>query len=166
FVVVPVLILAAIVYLVLMRQRSRSATPTIRSIVVLPFQNLSGDVTQEYFVDGMTDALIGDLAKIGALRVISRTSSMHYKGANKSLPEIAKELNVDAVVEGTVQRFGDRVYVRAQLIYGASDSHLWAADYDRDLRDALDLQSEVARAIAGEIRIKITAAEQRLLVPK
>jgi tetratricopeptide (TPR) repeat protein len=114
----------------------------------------------------MTDALIGDLAKMGALRVISRTSAMHYKGSQKSLPEIAKELNVDAVVEGTVQRVGDRVYVRAQLIHASSDSHLWAADYDRELRDVLDLQSEVARAIAGEIRIKITPAEQRRLVPK
>jgi tetratricopeptide (TPR) repeat protein len=91
---------------------------------------------------------------------------MHYKGSQKSLPEIAKELNVDAVVEGTVQRSGDRVHVRAQLIHAASDSHLWAADYDRDLRDVLDLQSEVARTIAGEVRVKITPTEQRLLVPK
>jgi TolB-like protein/DNA-binding winged helix-turn-helix (wHTH) protein/Tfp pilus assembly protein PilF len=165
-VVVPVLVLAAIVYVVLTRQRSRSATPAVRSIVVLPFQNLSGDASQDYLVDGVTDALIGDLAQIGALRVISRTSAMHYKGTNKSLPEIAKELNVDAVVEGTVQRSGERVHVRAQLIHAASDSHLWAADYDRDARDILDLQSEVARAIASEVRIKITPAEQRLLVPK
>ena len=139
---------------------------TIDSIAVLPFQNLSGDPSQEYFVDGMTDALIGDLAKIGALRVISRTSAMHYKGTNKSLPEIARELKVDAVVEGTVQRSGDRVHVSAQLIQAASDSHLWAAEYDRDLRDALDLQSEVAQAIAGQVRIKITPAEQNLLVTK
>ena len=165
-VVVPVLALATIVYVVLTRQRSRSATPAVRSIVVLPFQNLSGDASQDYLVDGVTDALIGDLAQIGALRVISRTSAMHYKGTNKSLPEIAKELNVDAVVEGTVQRSGERVHVRAQLIHAASDSHLWAADYDRDSRDILDLQSEVARAIASEVRIKITPAEQRLLVPK
>jgi TolB-like protein/DNA-binding winged helix-turn-helix (wHTH) protein/Tfp pilus assembly protein PilF len=165
-VVVPVLVLATIVYVVLTRQRNRSATPAVRSIVVLPFQNLSGDASQDYLVDGVTDALIGDLAQIGALRVISRTSAMHYKGTNKSLPEIAKELNVDAVVEGTVQRSGERVHVRAQLIHAASDSHLWAADYDRDSRDILDLQSEVARAIASEVRIKITPAEQRLLVPK
>src|SRR6185369_8086695 len=97
-VVVPVLALATIVYVALTRQRSRSATPAVRSIVVLPFQNLSGDASQDYLVDGVTDALIGDLAQIGALRVISRTSAMHYKGTNKSLPEIAKELNVDAVV--------------------------------------------------------------------
>ena len=161
----PVLLVTAIAYVAFMRPRS-SLTPTISSIAVLPFQNLSNDSTQDYFVDGMTDALIGDLAQIGALRVISRTSAMHYKGTNKSLPEIAKELNVDAVVEGTVQRSGDRVHVRAQLIHAASDSHLWVAEYDRDLRDALDLQSEVARAIAGQIRIKTTPAEQRLLVPR
>jgi TolB-like protein/DNA-binding winged helix-turn-helix (wHTH) protein/Flp pilus assembly protein TadD len=166
FLVVPLLLVAAVVYVAFIRKTRRAVTPPITSIAVLPFQNLSGDAAQEYFVDGMTDALTGDLAKIGALRVISRTSAMHYKGTNKSLPEIAKELKVDAVVEGTVQRSGDRVHVRAQLIHAASDSHLWVAEYDRDLRDALDLQSEVARAIAGEIRIKTTSAEQRLLVPR
>ena len=163
---VPALLLATLAYVILIRGRRPQATPTITSIVVLPFQNLSEDTGQEYFVDGITDALIGDLAKMSALRVISRTSAMHYKGTQKSLPEIAKELNVDAVVEGTVQRVGDRVHVRAQLIYAASDSHLWAADYDRDLRDVLDLQSEIARAIAGEVRVKVTPAEQRSLVPK
>jgi TolB-like protein len=114
------------------RESDSANLGTIDSIAVLPFENLSGDPAQEYFVDGMTDALIGDLAKIGALRVISRTSAMHYKGTNKSLPEIARELKVDAVVEGTVQRSGDRVHVSAQLIQAASDSHLWAAEYDRD----------------------------------
>ena len=164
--VVTILLIAAVVYVGFIRTTRPAVSPTITSIAVLPFQNLSGDAAQEYFVDGMTDALIGDLAQIGALRVISRTSTMHYKGTNKSLPEIAKELNVDAVVEGTVQRSGDRVHVRAQLIHAASDSHLWAADYDRDFRDVLDLQSEVARTIAGEVRVKITPAEQRLLVSK
>ena len=166
FLVVPLLLVAAVVYGIFLRGRRQPATPKIASIVVLPFQNLSNDSTQDYFVDGVTDALIGDLAKLGALRVISRTSAMHYKGSQKSLPEIARELNVDAVVEGTVQRVGDRVHVRAQLIHAASDSHLWAADYDRDLRDVLDLQSEVAQAIAGELRVKITPHEQRLLAPK
>ncbi len=161
--VVPALLIAAVAYFVFIRGRR---TPAVTSIVVLPFQNLSADPAQDYFVDGMTDALIGDLAQIGALRVISRTSAMHYKGTQSSLPEIARELKVDAVVEGTVQRVGERVHVRAQLIHAASDSHLWAAEYDRDLRDVLDLQSEVARAIAGEIRIKVTPAEQRLLAPK
>jgi TolB-like protein/DNA-binding winged helix-turn-helix (wHTH) protein/Tfp pilus assembly protein PilF len=165
-VVITIVLLATLAYLVFISGKRPHLTPNIASIVVLPFQNLSGDPGQEYFVDGVTDALIGDLAKMGALRVISRTSAMHYKGSQKSLPEIARELNVDAVVEGTVQRSGDRVHVRAQLIQAASDSHLWAADYDRDFSDVLDLQSEVARAIAGEVRVKITPAEQRLLVPK
>ena len=167
---IPVLVVSALVIavvaFVVIRERRVSRTPTITSIVVLPLQNLSGDPAQEYFADGMTDALIGDLAQLGALRVISRTSAMHYKGTNKSLPDIARELNVDAVVEGTVQRSGDRVHVRAQLIHAASDSHLWVAEYDRDLRDAFDLQSEVARTIASEVRIKLTPAEQRLLAPK
>jgi TolB-like protein/DNA-binding winged helix-turn-helix (wHTH) protein/Tfp pilus assembly protein PilF len=165
-IVITTVLLATLASLVFIREKHPQLSPGIASIVVLPFQNLSDDPVQEYFVDGMTDALIGDLAKMGALRVISRTSAMHYKGSQKSLPEIARELNVDAVVEGTVQRVGDRVHVRAQLIHASSDSHLWAADYDRELRDVLDLQSEVARAIAGEVRIKITPAEQRLLVPK
>ncbi len=165
-VVIGLLFVAVLVYVTSLRESRTSVTPAITSIVVLPLQNLSGDPAQEYFVDGMTDALIGDLAQIGALRVISRTSAMHYKGTNKSLPEIARELNVDAVVEGTVQRAGDRVHVRAQLIHAATDSHLWAADYDRDLRDVLDLQAEVAGAIASEVRIKITPAERSLLVPK
>jgi TolB-like protein/DNA-binding winged helix-turn-helix (wHTH) protein/Tfp pilus assembly protein PilF len=159
------LLIAGVAYFFIFKRRV-ARTPIITSIVVLPLQNLSGDPAQEYFADGMTDALIGDLAQLGALRVISRTSAMHYKGTNKSLPEIARELKVDAVVEGTVQRSGDRVHVRAQLIHAPSDSHLWTAEYDRDLRDAFDLQSEVARAIASEVRIKITPAEQRLLVSK
>jgi TolB-like protein/DNA-binding winged helix-turn-helix (wHTH) protein/Tfp pilus assembly protein PilF len=167
---IPVLVIPALLIAVVasyfIYQRRVSRTPVITSIVVLPLQNLSGDPAQEYFADGMTDALIGDLAQLGALRVISRTSAMHYKGTNKSLPEIARELKVDAVVEGTVQRSGDRVHVRAQLIHAPSDSHLWAAEYDRDLRDAFELQSEVARAIASQVRIKITPAEQRLLVSK
>jgi eukaryotic-like serine/threonine-protein kinase len=132
----------------------------IESLVVLPLENLSGDPQQEYFADGMTDALIGDLAKIGSLHVISRTSAMHYKGTKKSLPEIARELKVDAVVEGTVQRAGDRVGIRVQLIQAATDRHLWVETYERDLRDVLGLQSEIAHAIAREIQAKITSAEQ------
>src|SRR5262245_2201363 len=124
--------------------------PQIRSLVVLPLENLSGDPAQEYLADGMTDALIADLSMIGALRVISRTSAMRYKGAKKSLPQIASELGVDAVVEGSVQRFGDRVSVRAQLVYAATERHLWGARYERDLGDVLWLQSEVAQAIASE----------------
>lgn len=135
----------------------------IESVAVLPLENLSGDPQQEYFADGITDALIGDLAKIGALRVISRTSTMHYKGTKKSLPEIARELKVDAVVEGTVQRASERVGIRVQLIQAATDRHLWVESYERDLRDVLGLQSEIARAIAREIQTKLTAGEQARL---
>jgi eukaryotic-like serine/threonine-protein kinase len=134
--------------------------PHIESLVVLPLENLSGDPQQEYFADGMTDALIAELAKISALRVIARTSAMSYKGTKKSLTEIARELKVDAVVEGTVQRAGDRVGIRVQLIQPATDRHLWVESYERDLRDALGLQSEIARAIAHEIQTKVTSSEQ------
>ncbi len=136
---------------------------TIRSIAVLPLQNLSSDPSQDYFADGMTEALIGKLAQISSLRVISRTSIMRYKGSNKSLPEIARELNVDAVIEGTVQRSGGRVRVTAKLIPAATDSPVWAQDYERDLSDVLKLQSEVARAVAEQIRIQVTPAEQARL---
>jgi len=137
--------------------------PQIRSLAVLPLENLSGDPAQEYLADGMTDALISDLAKIGALRVISRTSAMRYKGAKKPLPEIASELNVDAVVEGAVLRSGDRVSIRARLIHAGADRQLWAESYERDFRDALGMQSEIARAIAREVHAKITPAEQTRL---
>jgi len=132
----------------------------IRSLAVLPLENLSSDPSQEYFADGMTDALIGDLAKIKGLQVISRTSAMHYKGTRKPLNEIASELKVDAVVEGTVLRSGDRVQVRAQLIRAATDHHIWSETYERDLRDVLMLQSEIAQAVVREIQIKILPAEQ------
>jgi TolB-like protein len=132
----------------------------IRSIAVLPLENLSGDPKQEYFADGMTEALIGDLAKIGSLRVISRTSVMQYKRAPKPLPEIARELNVDGIVEGAVMRDGDRVRITAQLIDASDDRHLWSDRYDRDLSDVLALQSDVARAIAEQIRLELTPEEQ------
>lgn len=135
----------------------------IESLVVLPLVTLSDDPEQDYFADGMTEALIANLAKISALRVISRTSAMQYKGAKKPLPEIARELNVDAVVEGSVIRAGDRVRISAQLIEAAADRHLWAESYDRELRDILTLQTEVARAIARQIRIKLTPQEQACL---
>jgi TolB-like protein/DNA-binding winged helix-turn-helix (wHTH) protein/Tfp pilus assembly protein PilF len=151
------LVLAAIAYAWYTREKPR---PAISSLMVLPLENLSGDPAEEYFADGMTDALIGDLAQLGGLHVISRTSSMHYKGTNKSLPQIAGEINVDAVVEGTVQRSGDRVVVRAQLIHAATDRHLWVQTYTRDVRDVLDLQSEIAQAVAREVRIQLTPGEQ------
>jgi eukaryotic-like serine/threonine-protein kinase len=135
----------------------------IRSVAVLPLADYSGDPEQEYFADGMTEALIADLAKLGALRVISRTSAMRYKGTNKSLPEIAAELNVDAIVEGSVLRAGSRVRITAQLIHAATDSHLWAENYEREMQDVLILQSEVARAIAGEIDVAITSEDHRRL---
>jgi TolB-like protein/DNA-binding winged helix-turn-helix (wHTH) protein/Flp pilus assembly protein TadD len=136
------------------------ATPSVRSIAVLPLDNFSGDPAQEYFVDGMTDELITDLAKIGSLRVISRTSVMRYKGTKKSLPEITRELNVDGIIEGSVTRFGQRVRIQAQLLYGPTDKHLWAETYDRDLGDVLTMQSEVAQAIAQQVRAQVTPQQQ------
>jgi eukaryotic-like serine/threonine-protein kinase len=136
-----------------------SAGEEIRSIAVLPLTNLSADPDQEYFSDGMTEALITDLAGIEALRVISRTTIMQYKATTKSLPEIARELDVDAIVEASVMRSGDQVRISARLIHGTTERHLWSDSYVRDMRDILMLQNDVARAIAGEIRIKITQQE-------
>ncbi|HKZ02608.1 MAG TPA: winged helix-turn-helix domain-containing protein [Pyrinomonadaceae bacterium] len=135
----------------------------ITSIAVLPLKNLSGDAAQEYFADGMTEAMINELAKIGGLRVISRQSIMQYKGAPKRTPDIARELNVDAVVEGSVLRSDNRVRITAQLIRAATDEHMWAESYERDLSNVLALQREIARGIAGEIRIKLTPQEQERL---
>ena len=146
------------------RFRSRAPASTgIRSLAVLPLDNLSGDASQNYFADGMTDELITDLAQISALRVISRTSVMVYKGARKPLPQIARELNVDAVVEGTVLRSGDQVRITAQLIEAATDKHLWSQSYEGELRDTLALQNRVASAIADQIRINLTPQEQAAL---
>jgi TolB-like protein/Tfp pilus assembly protein PilF len=145
------------------RVLGRAGAPRIESLAVLPLENLMGDPAQEYFVDGMTDELIADLAQIEALRVISRTSVMQYKGVKKPLPQIARELNVDAVIEGSVLRSGDRVRITVQLIQAVTDKHLWAKSYERDLRDVLALQSEVAGAIANEIKIKLTPQEQARL---
>lgn len=139
------------------------ATPRftqIHSVAVLPFKNLSKDPEQEYFVDGMTDELITDLAKIGQLRVISHTSVMPYKGVAKSLGTIAGELNVEAIVEGTVLRSGNRVRVTAQLLRASPERHLWADSYQGDLADVLSLQERVARSIAREVRISLTPEEQ------
>jgi TolB-like protein/DNA-binding winged helix-turn-helix (wHTH) protein/Tfp pilus assembly protein PilF len=156
-----ILILAALAVWFL---RSRGPAPTgIRSLVVLPLDNLSGEASQDYFADGMTDELITDLAQISALRVISRTSAMVYKGARKPLPQIARELNVDAVVEGTVLRSGDQVRITAQLIQAPDDKHLWAESYEGNLRDTLALQNKVARAIAEQIRINLNPHEQAAL---
>jgi TolB-like protein/DNA-binding winged helix-turn-helix (wHTH) protein/predicted negative regulator of RcsB-dependent stress response len=144
--------------------RSRGPAPAgIRSLAVLPLENLSGDASQNYFADGMTDELITDLAQISALKVISRTSVMVYKGARKPLPQIARELNVDAVVEGTVLRSGDQVRITAQLIEASTDKHLWSQSYEGELRDTLALQNRVASAIADQIRVNLTPREQAAL---
>ena len=146
------------------RLMGRTRPAHIRSIAVLPLGNLSGDPREEYFADGMTEALITELAQIGGLRVISRTSAMVYKGAKKPLPKIAKELKVDAVLDGSIQRSGDKVRINAELIEASTDRHLWAKSYERDLRDVLTLQSAVARAIADEVQIKLTPQEQARLI--
>jgi len=138
-------------------------SPVIRSLAVLPLESLSNDASQDYFADGMTDELISDLGQISALRVISRTSVMAYKHTRKSLPQIARELNVDAVVEGSVLRSGDQVRITAQLIEAATDRHVWSQSYQGALRDTLALQNNVARAIADEIRISLNPQEQAAL---
>jgi TolB-like protein/Tfp pilus assembly protein PilF len=137
-----------------------SPSPAIPSIAVLPLENLSHDPDQEYFADGLTDALITNLAKIGSLRVISRTTAMHYKATRRPLSEIVRELKVDKVVEGAVQRFGDRVRISAQLIDAATDTHLWAESYESDVRDVLELQARIAKTIAAEIQVQLTPREQ------
>jgi len=138
----------------------RTGRKGMRSLAVLPLVNLSGDAEHEYFADGMTDALITTLAQIGSLRVISRTSVMQYKGARKPLPEIARELNVEVVLEGTVLRFANRVRIAAQLIDAPSDMHIWAKNYESGLEDILVLQSEVAQSVAHEIKITLTPQER------
>jgi eukaryotic-like serine/threonine-protein kinase len=137
--------------------------PRFSSLAVLPLTNFSGDKEQEYFSDGMTEALISDLAQVSALRIISRTSVMQYKGTRKALRQIAAELGVDAVIEGSVMRAGDRVRITAQLIDGKTDQHLWAQDYQRDLRDVLALQADVAKAIAQAVRATLTPREEAKL---
>jgi TolB-like protein/DNA-binding winged helix-turn-helix (wHTH) protein/Tfp pilus assembly protein PilF len=164
WIIVALALVLGLAILSVWRFRSQPAAPTgIQSIAVLPLENLSGDASQNYFADGMTDELITDLAQISALRVISRTSVMVYKGARKPLPQIARELNVDAVVEGTVLRSGDQVRITAQLIEASTDRHLWSQSYDGELRDTLALQSRVASAIAEQIRINVTPQEQAAL---
>jgi eukaryotic-like serine/threonine-protein kinase len=161
--VLVVALASALVYEFGWRRAPQPVRPPITSLAVLPLQNLSQDPEQDYFADGMTEALITDLSKIRALRLISRTSVMRYRGTKKSLQEIAGELNADAIVEGSVARAGQRVRITVQLIEAASDRHLWADSYDRDLRDVLSLQSEVARAVAREIRVTVTNEEQSRL---
>jgi TolB-like protein/DNA-binding winged helix-turn-helix (wHTH) protein/Flp pilus assembly protein TadD len=151
------------IFTVWMLRPKNGQSPVIRSLAVLPLENLSHDPSQDYFSDGMTDELITELGQISQLRVISRTSVMTYKGARRPLPEIARDLNVDAVVEGTVLRSGDRVRITAQLIQAPADKHLWAQSYEGDVRETLALQRQVARAIAEQIRIELTPHERDVL---
>jgi TolB-like protein/DNA-binding winged helix-turn-helix (wHTH) protein/Tfp pilus assembly protein PilF len=153
------LLLVALAGLAFWKMRYRSPA-RIESLAVLPLENLSGDASEDYFADGMTDELITDLAQIHALRVISRTSVVMFKGAHKSLPEIANDLHVDAIVEGSVVRAGNRVRITAQLIRASTDEHLWANNYAGDMRDSIALQNTVARDIAEQIRIELTPQER------
>jgi TolB-like protein len=158
------LILVGGIWLGMRRGSTAASSPQpIRALAVLPLENFSGDPQQEYFADGMTEELTTTLSHIQALRVISRTSMMQYKGTNKPVPQIARELHVDALVEGSVLRSGDRVRITAKLIPAVADTTLWAKEFDRDVRDVLTVQSEVARAIADEIKVQLTPQEQQRL---
>jgi len=157
---IAVLAVAATIYLAT-RSRAWNAPSKINSLAVLPLENLTGDPSQDYFVDGMTDALITEFAQVQGLKVISRTSAMHYRGTRKTLPEIARELNVDAVVEGTVARSGDQVKITAQLIRASTDAHLWAGSYARVQSDILPLPAEVAREVTRQISGQLVPAENK-----
>jgi TolB-like protein/Flp pilus assembly protein TadD len=158
-----VVAIALVLWLVPTSSRPATASLPLHSIAVLPLDNLSGDPSQDYFADAMTDELITNLAKVGSLRVTSRTTVTLYKHTNKKLSEIARELNVDGIVEGSVVRSGQRVRVTAQLIRASTDQHLWAETYERDLGDALALQSDVASAIAQQVQAQLTSDQQAQL---
>ena len=160
--VIAITLVAATIFTLHHLRNSRSEHQ-IRSIAILPLLNLSGDPGQEYFADGMTDELTAELGKVDSLRVISRTSTMTYKGTKKTLPEIARELNVDGIVEGSIEREGNRVRITIQLIDSNTDQHIWAHSYDRDMTSVMELQSDVARAIADQIRIELTPQQQARL---
>jgi TolB-like protein/Tfp pilus assembly protein PilF len=155
--------LAVVAWLVVRRHEAVSVEPRIRSLAVLPLRNLSGDPAQEYLADGITEAVVGRLANIRDLRVISYTSVSRFKNPQVSVPEIAKTLGVDAIVEGSVIQEGERIRVTAQLIRGATDEHLWSETYDREMRDALTLESELALAIAERVAITVTGEEHQQL---
>jgi pentatricopeptide repeat protein len=160
---VGLLALLAIAYFVIRKQMGSPGTGTIQSVAVLPLTNLSGDPSQQYLADGMTEELIGRLARIRNLRVISRTSVMRFRDTKQTVPEIAKVLNVDAIIEGSVIRDGNRIRVHAQLIRAHSDEHIWAATYDRDLQDVLALESALAEAIASRVEVTVTGEERSRL---
>jgi pentatricopeptide repeat protein len=161
--VAAVVSLLAIGYVTFRGRAGHAARPKVKSLAVLPLKNLSGDPTQEYLADGMTEALIGRLARIHDLRVISHTSVIRFKDPQVSVPEIARTLGVDAIVEGSVMREGNRIRVTAQLIRGATDEHFWSETYDRELQDALTLQSELAQTIAEKVQVTVTGEEQERL---
>jgi TolB-like protein/DNA-binding winged helix-turn-helix (wHTH) protein len=149
------------------RMLGKSDVPVIRSLAVLPLKNLSDDPAQKYFAYGMAEELIANLSQISTLKVASHTSALRYENTEKAVPQIARELHVDALVEGAVQRSGDRVHVTAQLIYAPNDTHVWARTYDREVRDVLALQSDVAKEIANQIQLKMTPVEAaRLTRPR
>jgi TolB-like protein/DNA-binding winged helix-turn-helix (wHTH) protein/Flp pilus assembly protein TadD len=152
-----------VIWLLSSRREPIVSRHELKWLAVLPFENLSGDRAQEQFSDGLTEAIIGNLARIRALKVISRKSTMRYKGTRKSMPQIAHELHVDAVISGTLQRCGGRVRVTAQLIDAATDVHLWTGEYDRDLTDVLTLESEVALAVAEQVGVQVSVEEQTRL---
>ena len=160
---VAVLALLASTYVLTRSRAGRTTQPRITSLAVLPLNNLTGDPEQEYFADGITEALITELGKISAPRVISRQSIMQYKGSKKRLSEIARELNVDAVLEGTVERSGDEVRVLVRLDQVSPEGQLWSNQYNRDIRDLLRLQDEIARAVTDEIQVKLKPQERALL---
>jgi TolB-like protein/Flp pilus assembly protein TadD len=155
--------LLATAYFAFQHRPERQPPPSIHSLAVLPFRNLSGDSSQDYLADGFTEALIGRLASIRDLRVISHTSVLRFRNPQVSVPEIAKELGVGAVVEGSVTREGTHIRVTAQLIRGPTDEHFWSQTYDREMRDALTLESELAQAIADKVEVTVTGEEQRVL---
>jgi TolB-like protein/tetratricopeptide (TPR) repeat protein len=157
------LCLMAVAWLALRHRAAESAAAGIRSIAVLPFRNLSGDPAQEYLADGITDALIGRLSGIHELRVVSHTSVLRFRNSQESVPEIARALDVDAVLEGSVIRDGIRIRVTAQLIRAATDGHLWSEDYDREMRDVLTLESEVAQLVAEKVEVTVTGEERQRL---
>ena len=161
---VAALALIAVTYVILRGHTKPTTQTKIRSLAVLPLSNLSGDSTQEYLADEMTEELCGRLARIHDLRVISRTSVMRFKGTKLSVPEIARTLGVDALVEGSVIRQGSRIRVHAQLIRGSTDEHLWSDEYDGELGDVLALESEVAQSIARRVEVKVTGEERARLV--
>jgi TolB-like protein/Flp pilus assembly protein TadD len=163
---ITLILAAGVIWLVRARTGKPAASVAIRSLAVLPLANFSGNSEQDYLSDGMTEALTAQLSTIHGLRVISRTSTMQLKGTRKSVPAIGKELNVDAVIEGSVLRSGDKVRVTVQLIRAATDEHLWAATYDRELRDILVLQSDVAQGIARHVEAAVAGAQNLAVAPR